>query len=74
MPNHIRVLLLLPFLLATGLAAQDKAFTRADTLRGSNTPERAWWDVTFYDLHVRVNPADSTASNGSASGSGATQT
>ena len=68
MPNHIGVLLLLPFLLATGLAAQEKAFSRADTLRGSNTPERAWWDVTFYDLHVRVNPADSTVRGWNAIG------
>ena len=37
-------------------------FTHADTLRGSNTPERAWWDAAFYDLHVRVNPADSSIS------------
>jgi len=37
-------------------------FTRADTIRGSNTPERAWWDVAFYDLHVKVNPADSSIS------------
>jgi aminopeptidase N len=44
------------------LAAQVAApvFTHADTLRGSNTPERAWWDAAFYDLHVRVNPADSS--------------
>jgi aminopeptidase N len=43
-----------------------RVFTHADTLRGSNTPERAWWDATFYDLHVRVNPADSSirGSNG----------
>ncbi len=34
-------------------------FTHADTLRGSNTPQRAWWDASFYDLHVKVNPADS---------------
>ncbi|HEY2898769.1 MAG TPA: hypothetical protein VGJ12_16635, partial [Gemmatimonadaceae bacterium] len=34
--------------------------THADTLRGSITPERAWWDATFYDLHVRVSPADSS--------------
>ncbi len=27
-------------------------FTRADTLRGSINPERAWWDVTAYDLEV----------------------
>ncbi len=35
-------------------------FTHADTLRGSNTPQRAWWDASFYDLHVKVNPADSS--------------
>ena len=35
-------------------------FTHADTLRGSNGPARAWWDVQFYDLHVRVNLADSS--------------
>lgn len=27
-------------------------FTRADTLRGSNGPYRAWWDVTHYDVTV----------------------
>jgi aminopeptidase N len=45
-------------------AAQQKApvFTHADTLRGSNGPGRAWWDVAFYDLHVSVNPTDSTIS------------
>ena len=37
-------------------------FTRADTLRGSIGPGRAWWDATFYDLHVRVSPSDSTIS------------
>ncbi|HEU4454605.1 MAG TPA: M1 family metallopeptidase, partial [Longimicrobium sp.] len=47
--------------LADAAAQADTVrFTRADTLRGSITPERAWWDVTFYDLHVRVSPADST--------------
>ncbi len=35
-------------------------FTRQDTLRGSVTPERIWWDLTYYHLDVRVNPADST--------------
>ena len=40
--------------------AQTRTFTRADTLRGSITPERAWWDVTFYDLRVRLDPSDST--------------
>ena len=36
--------------------------THADSLRGSITPERAWWDATFYDLHVRVSPKDSSIS------------
>src|ERR1019366_2285553 len=47
--------------LAAPLTAQDSLqFTHADTLRGSNGPARAWWKTTFYDLHVRVNPADSS--------------
>ncbi|MBL7733800.1 MAG: M1 family peptidase, partial [Chitinophagaceae bacterium] len=27
-------------------------FTRQDTLRGTITPERAWWNVQHYNLHV----------------------
>jgi aminopeptidase N len=64
--------LLLASVLFLGLAApvqpqatarQPKVFTRADTLRGSwTTPARAWWDVTFYDLHVTISPADSSIS------------
>ena len=47
-----------------GARAQRPApvFTHADTLRGSNGPARAWWDATFYDLHVTVDPADSSIS------------
>jgi aminopeptidase N len=41
-------------------AQKSPRFTHADTLRGSNGPARAWWKTTFYDLHVRVNPADSS--------------
>ncbi|MBC3540136.1 M1 family metallopeptidase [Rufibacter sediminis] len=47
-------------LLAAQTQAQTKTFTRQDTLRGSITPERAWWDLTYYHLNVKVNPADST--------------
>ena len=39
---------------------QPRVFTHADTLHGSNTPERAWWDAEFYDLHVSARPADSS--------------
>ena len=46
--------------LAIGRAQDSTRFTHADSLRGSNGPGRAWWDVTFYDLHVRVDPADSS--------------
>ncbi len=51
---------ILPVFLAIILstAAYSQQFTRQDTLRGTLTPERSWWDVTFYDLSVRVNPAD----------------
>src|ERR1035437_5428056 len=38
----------------------SKIFTRQDTLRGTITPERAWWDLTYYHLDIVVNPADST--------------
>ena len=30
-------------------------FTRQDTLRGSITPERAWWDLSYYDLAIDVD-------------------
>jgi len=61
----MKAILVLAGLLAGPLARvsaqQDTAhYTHADTLRGANGPARAWWDATFYDLHVRVNPADST--------------
>jgi aminopeptidase N len=35
-------------------------FTRQDTLRGSITKERLWWDVKYYHLDIKVNPSDST--------------
>ncbi|GAA4304059.1 M1 family metallopeptidase [Compostibacter hankyongensis] len=44
----------------SGMAQDTTRFTHADTLRGSVTPQRAWWDVTFYDLHVQISPADSS--------------
>ena len=44
----------------TPATAAPRTFTHADTLRGANGPGRAWWDADFYDLHVRVNPADSS--------------
>ena len=54
----LAVAAILPLSLAS--AQRPEVFTHADTIRGSNTPERAWWDVSFYDLHVAVSPSDST--------------
>ncbi|WP_242693308.1 M1 family metallopeptidase [Sabulibacter ruber] len=39
---------------------ESPQFTRQDTLRGSITPERAWWDLIHYDLSMNVNPQDSS--------------
>ncbi|MFT5257338.1 MAG: aminopeptidase N [Arenicella sp.] len=39
-----------------GLMAEKNNFSRQDTLRGSITPERIWWDLTYYHLKVKVTP------------------
>jgi len=44
------------------IAPDVRVFTRQDTLRGSITPERAWWDLTYYHLDIEVKPSDSTIS------------
>lgn len=55
-----RILSLLAALsLGLSLMAQP-TFTRQDTLRGSITPERAWWDLTYYHLSVTVDPEAQT--------------
>ena len=33
--------------------AGKKTYSRTDTLRGSITPERAWWDVLRYDITIK---------------------
>ena len=51
------------FLLTTMiLSVSGQSFTRQDTLRGSITPERAWWDLTYYDLSVTVDPENRSIS------------
>lgn len=58
------LLLLFTVLICQPAFAQESGVlaTKADSLRGSITPQRAWWDVTFYDLHVTIQPEDSTIS------------
>ncbi len=40
--------------------AQNVKYTNYDTLKGSITHLREWWDVTHYDLHVAFNYTDSS--------------
>jgi aminopeptidase N len=48
---------------AQGLMSKSEiAFTHQDSLRGSITKERAWWDLKKYHLNIKVNPVDSTIS------------
>ena len=53
------------FTLASNFYAQNssenkKHYTHQDSLRGSITPERNWWDLTYYDLEVNVDPKTKT--------------
>jgi aminopeptidase N len=41
---------------ASSLLAQTEPVTRQETLRGSITPEREWWDVQHYHLKVEFLP------------------
>ena len=41
-----------------GLLSDKEKFNRQDTLRGSVTPEREWWDLKYYHLDIDVNPND----------------
>ena len=42
------------------LAPEQRKFTRQDSLRGSITPERKWWDLTYYHLDIAIKLSDST--------------
>lgn len=43
-----------------GLFEHEETFTRQDSLRGSITPERAWWDLKHYNLSVNIYPETKT--------------
>jgi aminopeptidase N len=64
--NKFLLFIFTAFLLSNGSKAQglldksEQLFTRQDTLRGSITKERAWWDLKHYHLDIKVNPSDST--------------
>ena len=56
--KSLNIILIIIFFLTSSfnLFSQDYNFTKQDTLRGSITPERAWWDLVYYHLDISVNP------------------
>ena len=48
-------MLVILMLLHNKSISQEYEFTKQDTLRGSITPERAWWDLTYYHLDIAVD-------------------
>jgi aminopeptidase N len=38
------------------LLSEKNSFSHQDTLRGTITPERDWWDLTYYHLDVKILP------------------
>ena len=49
-------LLLIISIFSSGLAQQSN-FSKQDTLRGSITPERVWWNLLHYNLDFKVSPS-----------------
>ena len=61
MKNSIRIIFVCLVAISTSVVnGQSAKFTHQDTLRGTITNERIWWDLTFYHLDVKVNPSDSS--------------
>ena len=54
--GFVVLLLISGNLAGQSLFAGHENFTRQDTLRGSITTERAWWDLNYYHLDITVNP------------------
>ena len=55
----LKVSLLIFFsIISMNLYSQQYNFTKQDTLRGSITPERAWWDLVYYHLDISVKPEE----------------
>ena len=53
---HHRILIISVLFLSFIVRAQGIQFSEQDTLRGSITPEREWWDLTYYHLNIDVDP------------------
>lgn len=60
--TFITAIVPLLLLFSTSVIAQDSGVlaTTKDSLRGSITAERNWWEVVYYDLNVTIQPGDSS--------------
>ena len=59
MKKILILLLLTPVILFSQGIMDDKTeFSRQDTLRGSITKERSWWDLNRYHLDISVKPEE----------------
>ncbi|MEJ2003598.1 MAG: M1 family metallopeptidase [Cyclobacteriaceae bacterium] len=56
----LRTLFLFSVLFFTFSDSFSQQFDRQDSLRGMITPQRAWWDLTYYHLDITVDPGDSS--------------
>lgn len=57
MKYYLLIVFLFSLLISEAQLLKEKSnFTRQDTLRGSITPEREWWDLTYYHLDIEVKP------------------
>ncbi len=54
--NRVLLVVFSLVILLTWQQADAQKFSRQDSLKGSITPERAWWDLLHYDLEVEVDP------------------
>ena len=54
--SFLLVLICLQINAQTALFDNNDGYTRQDSLRGSITPERVWWDLKYYDLEVILDP------------------
>ena len=60
MNNQMKHTFLFLVLYTFGGLCNAQEYTRQDSLRGSITPERAWWDLSYYHLDILVDIENQT--------------
>src|SRR5690606_19452203 len=58
MPRKHMIWILVLLNSAQWIQGQHRVFSALDTLMGENNDARSWWDLTYYDLHVKVYPEE----------------